>query len=297
MCFPLSGSSVSLEIFCLSYYFGLRVPSLFGLRMENPGKKVLLTSNGDDICNNIAYHLAQRGCQLVLMGNERQLKSVADNIKQSLQGSTAVEVVGLDMTEDRETAFDEAVDKAWKIFGKLDALVHCYFYEGKMQDPLQLIDDEFKKIVKINFMAGWYLLKCIGKRMRDSSGGSIVFMTSIIGAERGIYQGAAAYGSCAAGIQQLVRLSAIELGKFQIRVNGISRGLHLEDEYPLSVGKERAEKLTKEAAPLNRWLDTKKDLTSTVIYLISDDSRYMTGTSIFVDGAQSLVRPRMRSYM
>lgn len=77
-----------------------------------------------------------------------------------------------------------------------------------MQDPLQLIDDEFKKIVKINFMAGWYLLKCIGNRMRDGkSGGSIVFMTSIIGAERGIYQGAAAYGSCAAGIQQLVRVS------------------------------------------------------------------------------------------
>lgn len=93
------------------------------------------------------------------------------------------------------------------------------------------------------------------------------------------------------------QLSALEMGKHQIRVNGISRGLHLEDEYPMSVGKERAEKLTKEVAPLNRWLDVKKDLASTVIYLISDDSRYMTGTSIFVDGAQSLVRPRMRSYM
>lgn len=77
-----------------------------------------------------------------------------------------------------------------------------------MQDPLQLVEDEFKKIVKINFMAGWYLLKCIGKRMRDNkSGGSIVFLTSIIGSERGIYQGAAAYGSCAAGIHQLVRVS------------------------------------------------------------------------------------------
>lgn len=64
------------------------------------------------------------------MGNERQLKSVAGNIKQSLKGSAAVEVVGLDMAEDRETAFEEAVNNAWKIFGKLDALVHCYAYEG-----------------------------------------------------------------------------------------------------------------------------------------------------------------------
>ncbi|XP_031090678.1 uncharacterized protein LOC115995710 [Ipomoea triloba] len=267
--------------------------------MENPGKKVLLTSNGDEICNNIARHLAQRGCQLVLMGNESRLKSVAKAIKQSLDGSVVVvEVVGLNMEEEREAAFDEAVEKAWNILGYLDALVHCYTYEGKMQDPLQLAEDEFKKIVKINFMAAWFLLKSVCKRMRDrKSGGSIVYLSSIIGAERGLYQGAAAFGSCLAGVQQLVRLSAMEMGKHQIRVNGIARGLHLHDEYPLSVGKERAEKLVGEAAPLNRWLDVEKDIASTVIYLISDDSRYMTGTTTFVDGAQSLVRPRMRSYM
>lgn len=77
-----------------------------------------------------------------------------------------------------------------------------------MQEHLQLAEDEFKKIVKINFMAPWFLLKAVGKRMRDyKSGGSIVFLTSIIGAERGIYPGAAAYGSCMAGLQQLVRVS------------------------------------------------------------------------------------------
>ena len=89
----------------------------------------------------------------------------------------------------------------------------------------------------------------------------------------------------------------MEIGKHKIRVNAIARGLHLEDEFPLSVGKDRAEKLAKEAVPLQRWLDVKNDMASTVIYLISDGSRYMTGTTIFVDGAQSIVRPRMRSYM
>lgn len=77
-----------------------------------------------------------------------------------------------------------------------------------MQDPLQLAEDEFKKVVKINFMAAWYLLKSMGKRVRDrKSGGSIVFLSSIIGAERGLYPGAAAYGSCLAGVQHLVRVS------------------------------------------------------------------------------------------
>lgn len=91
--------------------------------------------------------------------------------------------------------------------------------------------------------------------------------------------------------------SALEIGKYQIRVNAIARGLHLEDEFPLSVGKERAEKLVNDANPLRRWLDVENDIASTVIYLISDGARYMTGTTIFVDGGQSLVRPRMKSYM
>jgi NAD(P)-dependent dehydrogenase (short-subunit alcohol dehydrogenase family) len=91
--------------------------------------------------------------------------------------------------------------------------------------------------------------------------------------------------------------SALEIGKHQIRVNAIARGLHIDDEFPASVGKDRAQNLVKDAAPLNRWLDPKTDLASTVIYLVSDDSRYMTGTTIYVDGAQSVVRPRMRAYM
>ncbi|KAF6148431.1 hypothetical protein GIB67_038786 [Kingdonia uniflora] len=269
--------------------------------MASPTKNVLMTSNGDDISLNIAYHLSHCGCRLVLMGDERKLESVAERIRGSLKSEDCggkIDVVGLNMEEEKESVFDEAVEKAKKVLENLDAFVHCYHYEGKMQNPLNLAEDEYKKIVKINFMAPWFLLKAVGKRMRDfESGGSIVFLTSIMGSERGIYSGSAAYGSCLAGIQQLVRASAMEIGKHKIRVNAIARGLHLQDKYVLSVGKDRAEKLVKEVMPLHRWLDVKNDLASTVIYLISDGSRYMTGTTIYVDGAQSLVRPRMRSFM
>jgi len=79
---------------------------------------------------------------------------------------------------------------------------------GKMQDHLELAESEFKKIVKINFMAAWFLLKAVGRKMREfNTGGSIVFLTSIVGAERGLYPGAAAYASALAGVQQLVRVS------------------------------------------------------------------------------------------
>ncbi|XP_021849561.1 uncharacterized protein [Spinacia oleracea] len=232
------------------------------------------------------------------MGDEGRLRSIGDRIADSIKDTSAVEVVGLDMEDDREVVFHRAVEKACNFLGKLDAFVNGYAYEAKTQDPLLMAEDDFKKIVKTNFMAVWFLVKAVGGKMRDQgTGGSIVLMTSLIGAERGIYKGAAAFGSCLAGVNQLVRIMALEIGKYHIRVNGISRGLHLEDEFPTSVGKEQAEKLVKDAAPLQRWLDPKKDLASTVTYLISDDSRYMTGTTVYVDGGQSLTRPRMRSYM
>ncbi|KAK7255657.1 hypothetical protein RIF29_29072 [Crotalaria pallida] len=269
--------------------------------MEKTGKRVLLTSNGDEVSNGIAFHLAKQGCRLVLMGDEATLRTIAHKIKGSLSVDGAdpfIEVVGLDMENERESAFHDSVDKACQILGKLDAFVNSFTYEGRMQDHLELAENEFKKIAKINFLAPWFLLKAVGQKMRDfKTGGSIIFLTSIIGSERGLYPGAAAYGSSLAGVQQLVRVSALEIGKYQIRVNAIARGLHLHDEFPLSVGKERAEKMVKEAVPLQRWLDVQNDLASTVIYLISDGSCYMTGTTIYVDGAQSITRPRMRSFM
>ncbi|KAG0456125.1 hypothetical protein HPP92_023913 [Vanilla planifolia] len=266
--------------------------------MENSAKRVLLTSNGDDVSKGIAYHLAKCGCRVVLLGDEDKLRLMVREIATSWNGASGIEIVGLDMEGGREAIFEEAVGKAWRLLGALDAFVNCYVYEGRIQDPLLVSEDEYKKTVNINLMAPWFLLKAIAKRLRDAkSGGSIVFITSVLGAERGLYPGAAAFGTCMGGVQQLVRLSAMEIGKHNIRVNAIARGLHLGDPYPISVGKERAEKMTPEVMPLQRWLDPEKDLASTVLYLVGDDSRYMTGTTIFVDGAQSIVRPRMRSFM
>lgn len=68
--------------------------------------------------------------RLVLMGKESSLRSVAEKIRGSLEGVVSIEVVGVDMEEERGGVFDEAVDKACEILGSLDAFVHCYAYEG-----------------------------------------------------------------------------------------------------------------------------------------------------------------------
>uniref|UniRef100_A0A1J3JDN0 3-oxoacyl-[acyl-carrier-protein] reductase FabG n=1 Tax=Noccaea caerulescens TaxID=107243 RepID=A0A1J3JDN0_NOCCA len=261
-------------------------------------KKVLMTSNGDEVSRNIAFHLAKHGCRLAMMGNEASLRSIVEKIRDSVEGAFPVELIGIDMEADSEEAFDCAVQKAWTCLGNLDAFLNCYTCHGEVQDILQVSQGEFKRITKINLTAPWFLLKAVARRMKEhGSGGSILFMATIASGERGLYPGADAYATTSAAIHQLVRTSAMSLGKHKIRVNMISRGLHLGDEYPASVGVDRAEKLVKNAAPLGHWLDPHKDLYSSVIYFISDGSRFMTGTTVLVDGAQSLMRPRFKSYM
>jgi len=259
-------------------------------------KRVLLTAAGDAISRGIASNLAKHGCRLVLLGDETALAATAEEVRRCVGGGVAV--VGLDFEACDEAAVHAVVDRAWRCFAGLDAFVNCYTYEGEVQDCLSISEDEYKKTMKVNVMTPWFLMKVIAKRFEDTKyGGSIVFLTQIIGAERGLYPGAAAYGTSLGAIHQLVRLSALELGKHKIRVNAACRGLHVQDKYPISVGKEKVEKATAEVMPLGRWLDPEKDLASTVLYLVGDESRYMTGTTIYVDGAQSVVRPRMRSYM
>ncbi|XP_044431960.1 4-formylbenzenesulfonate dehydrogenase TsaC1/TsaC2, partial [Triticum aestivum] len=266
-------------------------------------KQVLLACNGggDAVSRGVAVGLARHGCRLVLVGDEGALAATAEEARRSAaQGAAAIAVVGLDLAACDEAAVGAAVDAAWRCFGDggLHALVNCCSFEGEVQDCLSVTEDEYNKTMKVNVITPWLLIKAIAKRFRDAqSGGSVVCLTQIIGAERGLYPGAAAYGTSLGAVHQLVRLSAMELGKHKIRVNAVCRGLHLGDKFPLSVGEEKAEKATGEVMPLRRWLDPDKDLASTVLYLVGDDSRFMTGTTIYVDGAQSIVRPRMRSFL
>ncbi|CAM0146682.1 unnamed protein product [Urochloa decumbens] len=170
-------------------------------------KRVLLTAAaGDAISRGIATNLAQHGCSLVLVGDEGALAATAEEVKRC--GGRGVPVVGLDFEACDEAAVDAAVDRAWRCFDGLDAFVNCYTYEGEVQDCLSISEDEYKKTMKVNVITPWFLMKAIAKRLQHAkSGGSVVFLTQIIGAERGLYPGAAAYGTSLGAIHQLVRSS------------------------------------------------------------------------------------------
>lgn len=91
-----------------------------------------------------------------------------------------------------------------------------------MQDCLSVTEDEYNKTMKVNVITPWLLIKAIAKRFRDAqSGGSVVCLTQIIGAERGLYPGAVAYGTSLGAVHQLVRVSLLSC--YQKSLNDCSR--------------------------------------------------------------------------
>ncbi|KAI4971764.1 hypothetical protein ZWY2020_002678 [Hordeum vulgare] len=199
-------------------------------------KRVLLACNGgaDTVSRGVDVGLAKHGCRLVLVADEGALAATEEEARCCVPGGMAtVAMVGLDLAACDEAVVDAAVAAAWHYFGDggLDALVNYSSYEGEVQDCLRVTEDEYNKTMKVNVIRHWLLITAMAKRFRD-----------IIGAGRGLYPRAAAYETSLGAVHQLVRLSAMELGKHKIRVNTVFRGLHLTDKFPVFVGEEKAEK-------------------------------------------------------
>lgn len=72
------------------------------------------------------------------MGDENRLREMVGEIVSLLKGTNQLEVVGFNMGEDKEAAFDEAVGAAWKLLGRVDGFVNCYSYEGNQSSDLLL---------------------------------------------------------------------------------------------------------------------------------------------------------------
>lgn len=89
-------------------------------------------SSDSNFCNIIT--------RLVLMGDEDRLQKMVGDIMSSLGGSSPFKVVDLNMEEEHESFFDEAVELAWKLLGSLDAFVSCYSYEGNLTKVLLWVD-------------------------------------------------------------------------------------------------------------------------------------------------------------
>jgi len=239
-------------------------------------KVAIVTGAGRGIGRAIALGLA--GCEAAVVLAARsgdELEQVAGDIKQS-GGEALVCPTDLMLGE----RIDALVASAVEAYGRIDFLINNAA-RSFMVPLMDLREDGWDKIFGVNCKAVWLLSRAAARHMSTQGGGRIVNI-STIGAVRG-GAGMAIYHASKAALNMLTKCMAVEWAPLKINVNAVGPGLTKTSfSRPIWENPE-VEKMAAAKIPQGRLAEP-QDVVGPALFLCADDSRYMTGETIYVDG-------------
>jgi NAD(P)-dependent dehydrogenase (short-subunit alcohol dehydrogenase family) len=240
------------------------------------GRRAVVVGAGSGIGRESALGLAAHGAQVVCADRD-------------LAAAEATTLLG-----DRLTAYEldvldaDAVRRSADELGEVDVLVYSAATNVR-KHVLDYSHDEFDRVVGLNLRAAFDLVRAFGRGMADRHRGSIIAFSSIRSVT--VEPGQGVYAATKAGLVQLLRAVAAELGPSGVRVNAIAPGVV---ETPLTEQirnvPDWAEAYAAKSA-LGRW-SRPDELVGAVVYLASDASSFVTGTQLFVDGGWTAIDGR-----
>ena len=186
--------------------------------------------------------------------------------------------IKLDVTS--EDDWQRAVESIVRSYGKLDALVNNagIFHLATVEDTTV---EGWDQILSVNGKGVFLGTKAAIPEMRRAGGGSIVNISSIAGLIGS--RGAAAYGASKGAVRLLTKSTAIQYAADNIRCNSVHPGLVDTDMLRLVFPDDTAYQNSSSRVPLGR-LATAEDIANGVLFLASDESSYMTGSELVIDG-------------
>lgn len=244
------------------------------------GRTALVTGGGSGIGLGCARRLAAEGATVTICGrDEARLQAALASL-----GGDARYVVA-DVTD--EAAVSDAVGAASGRDGALDVVVANAGATAAF-GPLALLDvDAFERDLRLNITGTFLTIKHAAPALARSGGGAIVAVSSIAGGLTHRLMGA--YAVSKAGLEMLVRNAADELGGYGIRVNAVRPGLvPTEASDPLASNPATCADYLAQM-PLGR-LGTTDDVAAAVAFLAADESSWVTGQVLGVDGGHTLRR-------
>jgi NAD(P)-dependent dehydrogenase (short-subunit alcohol dehydrogenase family) len=273
------------------------------------GKVALVTGAGGKrgMGRAVALRLAGEGANVVIVDKDSAPRSLYPG-DEEWGGLNAVvaeieslgkEVLAVVADVSRSQEVDATVAKTLERFGRIDILVHCAAIRGPVTTPIiDLAEGDWKRVLDVNLNGTFLIAKAAAKRMvARGEGGKIVLIASM-GGVKGM-PGSAAYCVSKFGVVGLVKTLALELAKYQIYVNALNPGAvttNLRDSFHAEKGNAEGMTIDKarewdyqkitEGIPLGR-MGTTEEIANLVLFLVSDQSTYITGEAINISGGVS----------
>ncbi|QCB96297.1 SDR family oxidoreductase [Arthrobacter sp. PAMC25564] len=246
------------------------------------GKVALVVGAGaGGLGERIAAALADQGASLALADRAER---AADLAATALRCGTGVSTSFCDVTDEAQiSALFDAVISA---HGRVDILVNAAgVMLRKAYDETSL--DEFQRVIGVNLTGTWLLNREAGRRMSPQGSGKIVNLSTVYAERVGPVPESAYYAS-KAGIANVTRALASELGPHGITVNCVAPGVFYPTQMTaaLSESPDQLDWFARRTM-LGRLGDPEQDIAGPVVLLASAASAYMTGQVIYVDGGWS----------
>lgn len=259
--------------------------------MQLDGRHALVTGAGSGLGKASALKLAEEGAHLALLDRSADaLAEVAATIK-----GMGREVIELDADVASEEEMRAAFAEIDKGFGKLDFTFANAGINGLWTPIEEFPFEEWNRTQSINLGGTFLTVKGSVPLMRKNGGGSIAITSSINGTRTFTLAGASCYSASKAAQFAFGQQAAVELGRYKIRVNvicpgAIATGIGASTTRVNTDSIKIKSEFPEGSIPLTGTEPGKaEDVGDLIVFLASDRSRHISGTPIWIDGAQGLV--------
>ena len=241
-------------------------------------KTIFITGGSRGIGKEIALKFAENGYNIVT--NYVSDKTDVEGLKKEFEEKGVKSIVKADVTSSEE--IESLVKKAIEEFESIDVLVNN---AGITKDNLlmRMNEEEFNKVIDVNLKGTYIVTKIVSKYMMKKRKGNIINLSSVVGVVGNA--GQCNYSASKAGIIGFTKSIAKELASRNIRANAVAPGF-IETDMTAVLGENVKENIYNQI-PLKR-MGTAREVANLVYFLGTEESSYITGQVISVDGGMTM---------